>query len=250
MARNRTTRRRRRGRYAFVWKLIGFLVAIAAVVTALALFFRMDHIIVTGSERYTEQEIIDASGLETGKNLYFLNKYTVKERIFESLPYVEEVAINRKLPDSLVIEVRECTAAAAVEDEAGVWLVSEHGKLLEQAKKAPAGCPLVRGETPAEPRLSGALSFGDEAEYRLGVLLTLLQEARAHGMLEGIGTIDLSDGTALNFTYLDRFTVRFPWTADVSYKLESLMTVADYLENNETGRIDLMTDGKASFIPE
>ena len=44
--------------------------------------------------------------------------------------------------------------------------------------------------------------------------------------------------------------MKLPWNADISYKLESLATVADYLELNETGTINLMTDGKASFIPE
>ncbi|MFQ6976521.1 MAG: hypothetical protein ACLRSD_05650 [Oscillibacter sp.] len=34
-----------------------------------------------------------------------------------------------------------------------------------------------------------------------------------------IGEIDLSDGTAITFTYLDRFTVKMPWDADIAYKL-------------------------------
>ena len=69
-------------------------------------------------------------------------------------------------------------------------------------------------------------------------------------MRDKIYTVDMSDDTALILTYLGRFTVRLPWTADIGYKLESLDTVANYLENNETGLIDLMTEGKASFIPD
>ena len=69
-------------------------------------------------------------------------------------------------------------------------------------------------------------------------------------MRAGIRQVDLSDETALTFAYLGRFTVRMPWTSDFGYKLESLATVVNYLENNETGRIDLMTEGKASFIPK
>lgn len=249
MARNRTNRRRRRGRYSFLWKLFGFFVAAAAVIAALALFFRMDHIVVSGNERYTVQEVLEASGLEKGGNLYFLNKYTVKERIFERLPYVEEVAINRALPDTLRIEVRECKAAAGVESAGGVWLISEQGKLLEEVDALPEGYPLVTGEALLEPAASATMSFGEDAAYRMSVLLTLLQRAEAHGMRAGIGVIDLSDDTALRFTYLGRFDVRMPWTADMDYKLESLDKVAEVLENNETGRIDLMTDGKASFIP-
>ena len=250
MARTRRNRRRRRGRFSFLLKLFGILIAIAAVVGAVTLFFRMDHIVVSGNERYSEQEVLDASGLETGGNLYFLNKYDVKETIFAQLPYVEEVRINRKLPDTLLIEVRECKAVAGIESAGGVWLISDAGKLLEEADAPPEGCPLVRGVPLLDPAASRTMDFGAEAAYRGGVVLTLLSESAERSMRENIDAIDMSDDMALNMTYLGRFTVRFPWTADVGYKLESLATVVDYLENNETGLIDLMTEGKASFIPE
>lgn len=250
MARTRHNRRRRRGRFSFLLKLLGFLIAVAAVVGAVTLFFRMDHIIVSGNERYSDQEILNASGLETGSNLYFLNKFSVKERIFAQLPYVEEVRINRKLPDTLLIEVRECRAVAGVESENGVWLISDQGKLLEETETPPDGCPRITGVPLLEPAASLKMNFGEEAEYRAGVVLTLLREAEERNMREKIVSINMSDDTAIELAYLYRFTVRFPWTADVGYKLESLATVVDYLENNEMGRIDLMTEGKASFIPE
>lgn len=220
------------------------------MVFAVTLFFRMDHITVVGNERYSEQEVLDASGLSTGSNLYFLNKFNVKETIFAQLPYVEEVKIYRKLPDTLAIEVRECTAAAGVESEDGVWLISEQGKLLEEAEAPPLGCPRILGVPLIAPAASKPMDFGDDAAYRAGVVLTLLRESAARNMREKIYTIDMSDDTALSLTYLGRFTVRLPWTADIGYKLDSLATVADYLENNETGLIDLMTEGKASFIPD
>ena len=42
-----------------------------------------------------------------------------------------------------------------------------------------------------------------------------------------IGSIDLGDGTAITLTYLDRFTVKMPWDADLAYKLENVRTVVD-----------------------
>ena len=115
MARTRHNHRRRRGRFAFLLKLFAFVIAAAAMLWAAALFFRMDHIVISGNERYTEAEVLAASGLQTGGNLYFLNKFDVKEAIFEQLPYVDTIRINRKLPDTLLIEVSECKAAAGVQ---------------------------------------------------------------------------------------------------------------------------------------
>ena len=93
-------------------------------------------------------------------------------------------------------------------------------------------------------------AFADEDSYKFERLLTLLRTAEDKQLLSMIGEVDLSDGTALTLTYLGRFTVKMPWDADLAYKLENLRTVVDVLENNEAGTINLMTDGKASFIPD
>lgn len=249
MARGRYNRRRRRGRLSFVWRLLAALVIIVAVVAAVILFFRMNRIVVIGNERYTEQEVLEASGITPGGNLYLVNKYAVKEAIFARLPYAEEVRIDRRLPDTLVIEIHEGRITACVESDGGFWLLSEQGNLLEETDTVPEGCPVISGAPLAEPAAGHRADFGEDAAYRANVAMTLLREAEERRMRAGIARIDLSDDTALRFEYLDRFSVRFPWTADVAYKLESLSAVVSYLENNETGRIDLMTDGKASFIP-
>ena len=78
----------------------------------------------------------------------------------------------------------------------------------------------------------------------------LLRTAEDKQLLSMIGEIDLSDGTAITFTYLDRFTVKMPWDADIAYKLGNVRTVVEQLEANQTGTINLMNDGRADFIPE
>lgn len=106
------------------------------------------------------------------------------------------------------------------------------------------GCLLL------DPAESGDAAVAEEQAYKLEALKALLRAAEEKRMLADMETIDLGDDSCLQFTYAGRFSVKLPWNADISYKLESLATVADYLELNETGTINLMTDGKASFIPE
>ncbi len=220
------------------------------MVVAVTFFFRVQHIAVTGVSRYSEEEVLDASGLELGGNLYFINKFEVKKALFRQLPYLEEIRINRKLPDTLLIDVRECTADAAAQSTEGWWMLSDNGKLLAQVESPEPGCVLLKGAVLTEPAVGAQAEFGEAYSYRAGVALALLREAEQRGMRKSIAEVDLSDDTALCMAYLNRFTVRFPWTADIGYKLETLDTVVNYLENNETGRIDLMTEGKASFIPQ
>ena len=250
MARGRTTHRRRRGRFSFFLKLLCFALIIFAVIGAVTLFFRTEKILVDGNQRYTEQEVIEAAGLQLGSNLYLMNKYDHVQAIFQNLPYVESASINRKLPDTLLVEVKECSAAASVPAEGSKWLMSMNGKLLEKTSSRPEGCANVKGCTLVDPVVSGEAEFDADSAYKMTALRSLLQIAEEKRMRVNIETVDLGDDTCLQFTYAGRFTVKLPWTADFAYKLESLATVVDYLEANEKGTINLMTDGKASFTPE
>ena len=250
MASKRSNRRRRRGRASFPLRLLCLAVVIAAFLGALTMFFRIDMIVVEGNERYTEEQIIEAAGVQKEQNLVLLNKYKVKQSIFDTLPYVETVVINRKYPDALILTVTECTASAALTGENDTWLMSDEGKILERAAQIPEGCARVTGCTLVEPAVGAMAAFADEDSYKFERLLTLLRTAGDKQLLSMIGEIDLSDGTAITFTYLDRFTVKMPWDADIAYKLGNVRTVVEQLEANQTGTINLMNDGRADFIPE
>jgi len=253
MARNRSTnRRRRRGRFSFLMKLLCILLIAGAVVAALTVFFKVQSITVSGNARYTSEEVVAASGIEIEDNLFLLNKYSAAQAIFEKLPYVEEATINRALPDTIVITVRECVAAAGVVTPEGYWLISENGKLLERTDTLPSGCPGITGVEPESPALSAQLSLGEEKTLTTETLLTLVRTAGGYGMLAGIGSVDLSDAEAITFTYLGRFTVRLPWDSDLDYIFRSVQDLVNGLESNETGEINYMllkSKGEMRFIP-
>ena len=163
---------------------------------------------------------------------------------------VETVVINRKYPDALILTVTECSASAALTGENGTWLMSDEGKILERAAQIPEGCARVMGCALVAPEVGAQAMFAEEDSYKFERLLALLRTAEDKQLLSMIGEIDLSDGTAITFTYLDRFTVKMPWDADIAYKLGNVRTVVEQLEANQTGTINLMNDGRADFIPE
>ena len=110
MARRRgSARRRRRGGSGFLYKLLSVFLICGCLVAAITLFFRVDTVVITGEKRYTEAEIRQASGVEDGDNLFLLNKYQVIRNIAEALPYIEieNTRIQRKLPDTLLIQDRK-----------------------------------------------------------------------------------------------------------------------------------------------
>ena len=134
MARQRRhpPRRRRRGRFRGLYKLLSVLLVAAAVVLACVVFFRVNSVEVTGNARYTAAEVIKASGIQMGDNLITLPRSRVSASICAQLPYVESVSIRKALPDGVVLSVTERVAAASVESAEGRWLISTQGKLLEK----------------------------------------------------------------------------------------------------------------------
>ena len=165
MARRRgSARRRRRGGSGFLYKLLSVFLICGCLVAAITLFFRVDTVVITGEKRYTEAEIRQASGVEDGDNLFLLNKYQVIRNIAEALPYIEieNTRIQRKLPDTLLIQVQECGDPLAWTQDGTVWLMSPAGKIVEQTDTASGyptvdGCELDRKST----RLNS--SHGDES---------------------------------------------------------------------------------------
>ena len=206
----------------------------------------------TGQLRYTAQEVCEAAGVEEGDNLYLLNKYDVSSRIREALPYIEDIRINRKLPDTLLIEVTECAEPLAVVQEGSAWLVSTRGKIVDQKEAGEAenygvisGCELLAPSVGSRVELVSEFSLQEES------LLSLLAELAAAGMLEKVDGIRLDDLSTLYLDYDGRFTVKLPYGADYEFKLRALRSYLEdtgVIQENMTGTFDMQTDEDQTYF--
>lgn len=235
-------KRRRRGGLGRLLRPLSVILAAVAVVAALTLFFKVEHITVTGAGRYGAEEIIAASGVEIGDNLILLDRYRVAQRIYTSLPYITDVRPKQEFPNTLNIEVTETQAVAVIQGAGGYWLLSGDGKLLE-AVDAPAAADYlqVAGVQASEPAVSETLTLTEDSPItplRLTELLAALDE---YGALSRADSIDCSDPRVLVLNYDGRFRVEMFYDADFSFKIASLVKIVDEkLEPNETGTL-LMT---------
>lgn len=247
--RRRKNRRRRKGRFAFLYKLLAFLAICAAIVVAMALFFKANTIEVSGNSRYSKEEVTSASGIQIGDNLFLLNKYDAAEKIRDALPYVQAVRISRHLPDSLCISVTESDCTAAVEQDGQVWLMGESGKLVDMIEPG-SDTPYVKitGVVLTDPKIGEIAACEDEETSQ--ELLELLKMLGSKGMLAQVQEIHMEDPGVITLRYLDAFNVELLWHADLDYKLNYLTAVIEKLEENEKGTIILTRDGEARFIPE
>ena len=251
MARRRNSNRRhRRGSFRFLYKLLSILAICAAVVLALTLFFRVDTIEVTGQQRYSAEEIQKATGISVGDNLYLLNKFDAVNRLQTALPYIEEVRINRHLPDKLTIEVKECVHTFALSQEGTVWYISPGGRIVDQGEPpAEADAAVLDGCTLLSPSVGTSLALATEFAAQQESLLSLMSALEHAGVLEKVNAIHLGDLDLLTMDYDGRFQEELRYGADYAQKIRTLEAVVERLESNESGTIRLTRDdGKVNVI--
>lgn len=245
-------KRRRRGGLGRLLRPLSVILAAVAVVAALTLFFKVEHIEVTGAGRYSASDIIEASGVETGDNLVLLDRYRVAQKIYTALPYITDVRPKPKFPNTLEIEVVETRAAAAIQGAGGFWLLSSNGKILEGVDETAAADYLqIIGLQAEEPAVSSPLVLPEDSRLtteRLSELLTALTD---HEALTRADVIDCSDARKLVLQYDGRFQVEMFYNADFDFKVICMLTAVDKLEPNETGilRMTMEDDYQVNFIP-
>lgn len=253
----RPRRRRRyhgRGRLTVLTRFLSFLVICSAIAAALILFFKTQNFVVSGNQRYTEQEIIDSTGVEIGDNMFLLNKFAISSQMTRQLPYIESVSIRRSLPDTLVISVEECQAVAAIVQDGAGWLISSGGKLLEQVTVSQAEqYPQITGVELLMPSVGGTMEFPAAGNATEEQVLGLLNALESREMLEKLEGIDCSDSEKMVMAYDGRFRVEMHYDDDFSRDLRIVEEVIAGLQPNETGTIQLTlmeTTGRAFFIQD
>lgn len=213
--RRRHNQRKKRGRMGGLYRVVAVLLVLVAVSAGCVVFFRVRTIQVEGAVRYTQEEIVAASGLEEGSYLALLDTVTMARQIRAQLPYVERAAIRRALPDTVVITVEESAVAAAVKSQGQWWLINAAGKLLEAVGDSGAeGHPQLTGIDLVTPAPGMTAMVAEEEENRWGSALELLRAVEARGETAKLSGVDCSSAGVLTVGYGGRYTLLLPTSVE------------------------------------
>ncbi len=248
--------KRRRTQGGLIGKLLIVVAAAAAVVVGIMIFFKVQTVSVVGNVRYSDAQVIAASGIETGENLISISKAEVSQLIHTKLPYVQDVRVDRRLPDTVLIEVTECEAVAVVADENGEkWLINARCKVLEkvtaETKVDVDGLTVVEGSNAVAPQVGVEVQLA--AEEQLAALKQLLLALEQTALFPGVRSVQIEHTYELLLFYEDRFEVQLGGTDELDYKARYLeKIVLEELDESKRGIIDLKLeeDGVARLITE
>ena len=251
--RRRSKRRHRRGSFGFLYKMLSVVAICVAIVAALTLFFRVETIQISGQQRYTDEQVQDASGIQYGDNLFLLNKYDAVANIVKELPYVEDTRINRKLPSTLVISVTECGTPMTVVQDGSAWLISSRGKIVDQlGVPAAADYAQITGCQLLAPSVGTKLALATDFSTQQSSLLDLLNALESAGVMDRVDGIRVDDLYAIRMEYDGRFTVKMPYGADYGQKLKILQMAreSEYVQENMTGTFNMMREDGKTYLEQ
>ena len=246
----------------FLLKLSTIVAMVIALTFGISIFFKVDVITVAGSEKYTPWTVVEASGIREGDNLLTFSKAAACGKIISSLPYVEQVRIGIKLPDTVNIEIKEIDVVYAIKDGFDSWwLINSEGKVVGPGTSADAGEHTqilgVQLNSPVENQQAVAIEQSaagtstDSTEVtipglqqqvtgsqQLTVALSILQYLESNSSIGEIVSVDVSSLSSIVLWYGQQYQIKLGDSTQLGYKIECALRTIDALADYQRGVVD------------
>jgi len=210
---------KRKKSWYLIWTLVFlfFVASLASIIITLPVF-KIVKIEVEGTRLISPEQILKAAAIPSGENL-FLTRFSQAISRIRAISTVKEVKISRRLPDTVLIIIKERReAAVTVLDDRSV-LVDEEGVILD-VRELPdiSGLPVLLGVKKAED-ISGSVTK----------LLTEFKNYISPKKLE----IDLTDSDDINLIFDDTLRVKFGDSNKLESKFNVFETIYDKIREKK-----------------
>ena len=238
---------------------------VIAIVLAMSVFFKVEHIQVSGIEKYSAWDISQASGIREGDHLMSFGIAGAAAKI-KALPYVKDVRIGIKLPNTVLITVTEVAVTYAVkaQDDAW-WLISSAGQVVAKAEEGEQELHTkILGVHILNPQVGKtAVAHEDQqpstnpdgatipvivtAAQRMSVVLDIADYLERNGIIGKAASIDVNDLGDIQLWYGSQYQVKLGDTTDMLNKISAMKSAIEQLEAYQSGVLELRyLDGKWS----
>lgn len=227
-----------------------FLMVVVAAIFVMSVFFRVSDISVEGNSHYTDIEIIRAIDIEEGDNLFFFDRFSAVSRVFAKLPYIEQVSVERSLPNKVVINVVESTALAYLELGDEQWTLDHSCKVLGKAADGETANMIpVIGIDPGTLYIGETLTTADGNQALVDQLSEILFQMEARGLNFSVTKLDMTDSSAVEFSYDGKYTVMLGNSENIEHKFGMFVAVMDKLLEGDAGIINVSDGITGHFSP-
>lgn len=225
--------------------LIGFIAGLYKLV------FVVRSVSVEGDSRYSAEEIIAASGIRQGVNLYSFRASTADASVTLGCPYIEKAEVKRTVPSTVVLSVTEDVPLYYTDIFGKTKILSDGLRVLEtleDGENPPDG--LIKLKLPGiiysvEGRL---LRFAGEKDER-GIRATLT--AASESALAGrITVIDLRNPFDIKAQCDGKYLLLFGGSSEIGKKFKAAAKVLEdpMFASGNRARLELSDVTKTSVV--
>ena len=227
-------KKKRRRRLITSFIVFIFLLVITCVILCLTVLFPINNLSAKGSKIYTQKQIIAASGIYVGDNLFTVSENKILTSLKSKLPFVEKVKIKRTLPDALEIVVSDAKEYACYVFKDKYYSVSSDGWVLESYEKQPENVFLIICKD-VKCQVGKQIEFTNSVNSQTANdIVKLLEKSKID-----IDNVDITDEINLKAKVDGRFIVNFGTVNSLEQKVKHLKSMMENIEKNKSGRINL-----------
>lgn len=230
---------------------------VIAIVLAMSVFFKVENIEVAGINKYSAWDISQTSGIRQGDNLMSFGVARAAANI-KALPYVKDVRIGIKLPNTVLITVTEVevTYAIKAQDDAW-WLISSDGRVVDKAEEGTqeqhtkilgvrilnpqVGSSAVAQEAkqPTVDENGNTIPLAVTAAQHFAAALDIAEYLEQNGIIGEAASIDVNDLGDIQLWYGNQYQVKLGDTSQLAYKISSMKSAIEQLDSYQSGVLDV-----------
>lgn len=208
--------------------------------------FNIKQINISGINQLTEEEVLSLSGLSIDNNIFKNSKSSIVKNIKQN-PYIENITIKRRLPDTIEINIEEKQKAYMLQFVNGYVYINTQGYILEISENK-LNLPIIIGYKTEEDKITpGNRLISNDLENLNNVLKITEALKEIEVQIDKITNIDISDKEDY-IVYLEeeKKTIHFGDASNLSSKILYVKSMIDG-EKKKEGEIFVNGDANGKF---
>ena len=153
--------------------------------------FEIKNIELKNNSRVNQEEIENLGNFDSYRNIFWVSNFKVSKELKQNA-YIEEVKIHKKLPNTLVIEVKERIPKFMLQIADSYVYINNQGYLLEVSTEN-IGLPIILGFKTDLSNVEVGKRLDVEDLKRMDTIIKIVETAAAHDIDNLITKIDISD---------------------------------------------------------
>jgi len=222
--------------------ILGFaIIILITLVIMICPVFYISNINITGLENLKKEQIIKDIELDNNTTNIFAFNSIKSKNILEKSPYIQNIKITKKLPDTINIDITERKIRGYVPYMNSYLYISDEGRVIDVQTSYEKQLPVVVGLNFSNFTLGEILSVDNKEAFDVVVELSKLMTK--YKILEQVIKVDVLKPKDLHL-YVNNIDVLFGTFDDLNWKISTLNEIIKKIPVEDKGFLDISDSNK------